>query len=91
MLFDERFHFLIAHPGWIDFSIRCILDQLIGAETRFARFAIHERIRKTAYMTAGDPNTWIHQDRTLDTNIVLAFLDESLPPRVFYIILQFDA
>ena len=54
-----------------------------------ALFAVHQRIRKSAKMSGSYPCLWIHQNRTVNTYIVRAFLNEFLPPCSFYIIFQF--
>src|SRR5690606_28556470 len=37
------------------------------------------------------PRLRIHQDRGIETDVVLGLLNEPLPPSLFYVVLQFDA
>ena len=68
-----------------------ILDQLVCTETLMALLTVHQRICKSAKMSGCHPGLRIHQNRTVDADIVRILCDEFLPPRFFYIILQLYA
>ena len=68
-----------------------LLYQLICTKTLMAFFTIHQRIRKTGKMTGGNPSLRIHQNRTIDSHIILGLLHKLLPPGLLDIVLQFHA
>ena len=59
--------------------------------TGLALLAVHQRIGKAADMAGSDPDLRIHQDSAVETDIVLAFLNETLPPKLFNIIFKLNA
>ena len=68
-----------------------VLNQLIGAEARLAGLAVHQRIVEAAHMAGGHPHLAVHQDARVQTHIVLAFLDELLPPGALDVVFEFHA
>ena len=83
---------LLIRPAVARFrAVGKILDQLIGAEARFARLAVHQRIVKAAHMAGGHPHLAVHQNAAVQPGIVFAFLNEFLPPRPFDVVLEFNA
>ncbi len=66
-----------------------VLDQLVRAEAGLAGFAVHQRIIEAAHVAAGHPDFPVHQDRAVQSGVVLAFLHELLPPGLFDVVLEF--
>ena len=52
---------------------------------------VHQRIREAAEMTGSHPCLRVHQDRTVNADIVRILLNKLLPPCSLDVILQFDA
>ena len=95
VVIDELLHLRLAHCVHTllkrdAFFFAEILDQLIRAETLVAFLAVHQRIRETAKMTGRHPGLGIHQNRTVDTNVVLALLDELSPPGSLDIVFELN-
>ena len=91
---DVLGHFLVCPAGRIDVEMvlcRVILDQLIGAMTRFARLAAHQRVGKAADVTGSNPDLGVHDDRAVKTDIVLAVLHKALPPCALDVVLELNA
>ena len=88
---DVGFHFLVGHGVWIDIAFGMRFDQIVSTETRLAFFAVHFRVGKGSGMTAGFPNSRIHQDRRVNTEGVIAFLYEFFPPCAFDVVFDFHA
>ena len=93
MLFNKVFHLFLRpciYAAAFDFDaffLTEILDQFICTETLMAFLTVHQRIGKSAEMTGSYPCLWVHQDRTVNADIVRRFLNKFLPPCTFYIIL----
>ncbi len=71
--------------------LRVILDQVIGAEALATGLAVHQRIGEAGEMAGGDPGLRVHQDGTVNADILRGFLHEFFPPRLLDIILQLHA
>ena len=94
LLLDERLQLLVRPAVRLDVlavRLRPILDELIRAETRLARLAVHQRVVEVADVSAGDPNLTVHQNRAVDADVVLVLLNEFLPPRTLDVVLEFNA
>ena len=94
LLLDKRLQLLVRPAVRLDVlavRLRPILNELIRAETRLARLAVHQRVVEVADVSAGDPNLTVHQNRAVDADVVLALLNEFLPPRTLDVVLEFNA
>ena len=96
VLLDIVLHLLVApavHAGLELCAVlrRIVLDQLVRAEALVTALAVHERIRKTADVTGGNPGLRVHENRAVHTHIVGRFLDELLPPRSLHVVLKLHA
>ena len=95
MLFDKAFHLFLVPSvhGTIQFYIvffcKCF-DQLIGTKSLMTFFTIHQRIGKAAQVSGCYPCLWVHQNRTVHTNIVFILLNKLLPPGFLNIVFQLD-
>ena len=67
-----------------------ILNQLVCAETLLTLLTVHQWIRKSAQMAAGYPCLGIHQNRTVHSYVVWAFLNKLLPPGFLYIVFKLN-
>lgn len=89
MLCDVLFHLFVgpARNALFD-AVFChiIFNEIVCAVTRFARFAVHKRIRKTADMSACLPSGGVHNDCAVETYVVGAFDDEFFPPSLLDIV-----
>ena len=89
MLDDILFHLLVAPTRDVDvkavFEV-VFFDKVVGAMTGFAGFAIHQRIGKTADMSACLPSGGVHNDCAVETYVVGAFDDEFFPPSLLDIV-----
>ena len=65
-------------------------DQLIGTKSLMTFFTIHQRIGKAAQVSGCYPCLWVHQNRTVHTNIVFILLNKLLPPGFLNIVFQLD-
>ena len=66
-----------------------ILNQFVCAESLFTLLTVHQRVRESSQMSAGNPCLGIHQNSTVNAYVVGALHDELLPPGFLYIIFQF--
>ena len=66
-----------------------VFDQFVGTEPGLTGFAVHQGVVEATHMAAGNPDFPIHQNRTVQTGVVLAFLYKFLPPGLFNVILEF--
>ncbi len=94
LLLDISNEFLVVHTldnniGDAVLSI-IIFDQFIGTGTGLTLLTVDERIGKTADVTGSYPYLRVHEDRTVNTNVIRALLNELLPPCRFYVILELD-
>ena len=53
--------------------------------------AVHERIVEAAPVAGSHPHFAVHQDRGVQTDVILAFLNKLLPPGLFDVVLEFYA
>ena len=65
-----------------------ILDNLISTETLLTLLTIHKRVGEACQVTGGNPGLRIHQNGTVDTDIILGLLYEFLPPGLFNVVFQ---
>ena len=68
-----------------------VFDELIGPKTRTAALAIHERVGKSADVSACDPSLGVHQNRRVHSDIVGRLLDKFSPPGALDVILKLYA
>ena len=68
-----------------------VLDQLVGTVTTLALLAVNQGIGETTDMARGDPCLGIHQDSTVDADVMGIFLDKFLPPGCLDVVFQQDA
>ena len=88
---DVRAHFIVGPAGGIHIQVileRVVFNELIGSMTALADLAVHERIGEAAEVTGRDPGLGIHDDRGIETNVVLAFRDEFFPPCLLDVVLE---
>ena len=68
-----------------------VLNQLVRAEARLARLAVHQRVVEAAHVTGRHPHLAVHQNAAVHAGIVRAFLHKLAPPRLFDVVLHFHA
>ena len=94
MLDDILFHLLVAPTRDVDvkavFEV-VFFDKVVGAMTGFAGFAIHQRIGKTADMSACLPSGGVHDDCAVKTYVVGIFDNEFFPPSLLDVVFELDA
>ena len=93
LLGDKRLHVFRLHTRHVEIELflgGIFLDKMVGAETRLAFLAVHQRVGKTAHMTRSHPGLRVHEYRRVQPDVVRAFLDELLPPRLLHIVLELD-
>ena len=94
VLDDILFHLLVAPTRDVDvkavFEV-VFFDEVVGAMTGFAGFAIHQRIGKTADMSACLPSGGVHDDRAVKTYVVGIFDNEFFPPSLLDVVFELDA
>ena len=96
IVINVLFHLLLgpAVYGTLDLDVvlcHIVLDELICTETLFTALAVHQRVREAAQMSGCHPCLGVHENRTVYTYVVRAFLNKFLPPCTFYIVFQFYA
>ena len=89
LLFPDVVHHFFIRPASRICTVK-VFNQVICSVASLAGFAVHERVREATEVTGSDPSLWIHQNGTVQTDIIGAFLNELLPPSPFDIIFQFD-
>src|SRR6187549_632483 len=67
------------------------VTDLVGAETRLARLAVHERIGEPGDVTARFPHLRVHEDCRVEPLDVVPGPDHRIPPAIFQVLLQLDA
>ena len=92
-LFNKVLHLFLRPGVYRTFNLDMILcqvvfDQFVSAETLLTCLTVHQGIRKAAQMTRSNPGLGIHQNRTVNTYVVGAFLNKFLPPCFLYIVFQ---
>ena len=94
VLDDILFHLLVAPTRDVDvnavFEV-VFFDEVVGAMTGFAGFAIHQRIGKTADMSACLPSGGVHDDCAVKTYVVGIFDNEFFPPSLLDVVFELDA
>ena len=91
VVLDELFHLFIGPAFAGNLAFRPVFNQLVSSVSCLADLAIHQRIRESLQMTGCFPYLRIHQDRSLDFNVVRIFLDKLLLPCALDVVLQHDA
>ncbi|MPM64123.1 hypothetical protein SDC9_111009 [bioreactor metagenome] len=91
LFFDIISHLLMApavgmHIKAVGMGI--VLNQLVRAKPRLATFAVHKRVVKIHNVPGSHPDLGIHENGSVHTHIIRAFLNEFSPPCLFYIILE---
>ena len=66
-----------------------VFNQLIGAETLLTFLTVHQRVGEAANVTGCHPCLGVHQDCTVNADILRVFLNKFLPPCFFHVIFQF--
>ena len=87
MLGDELVHLVEAHGVDIDLGM-LVADQLVGAMTRLARLAVEQRVGEAGDVTGCDPGLRVHDDGSVETDVVGALLHEFLEPCLFDIVFE---
>ncbi len=91
---DERGQRVVVHArnGHGHFVLGGVrFDEIVGAATAFARAAVHEWVGKAREVSRCFPYFGVHEYGAVQTEVVFAFGDELLPPRLFDIVVQFHA
>jgi hypothetical protein len=71
--------------------VELLFNEMIAAETAFARFAVDERVIESVYVAGGFPGFGVEEDGAVETNHVASLLDEHRPPEVFDIFFELGA
>ena len=88
----EFLHFFICpavynHFGHI-MGCHVVFNQLIGAETLLTFLTVHQRVGEAANVTGCHPCLGVHQDCTVNADILGVFLNKFLPPCFFHVVFQ---
>ncbi len=65
-----------------------LFDQVVGPVPGLALPAVHQRVGKTPDMSAGHPDTGVHQNGRLESDVFFLLRDEPFPPGIFDIVLE---
>ena len=87
-------HLIIGHGFHVDIDavfLGPFLYELVGAVTPLAAFAVDQRIIEVGDVPGSDPDSGVHEDIRIQTDVVRALLDEFLPPGAFDVVLEFYA
>lgn len=68
-----------------------VLDELIGSLSCVAVPAVHKGVGEAAHVTRRDPCLGVHYYRGVKSDVIGAFLNEFLPPRLLDVVLELDA
>ena len=88
IVINVLFHLLLGPAVYrtLDLDVvlcHIVLDELICTETLFTALAVHQRVREAAQMSGCHPCLGVHENRTVYTYVVRAFLNKLLPPCTF--------
>ena len=89
MLGDELLQFCVAPAVAGLGAFGEVFNQLVRAEAGLAGFAVHQRIVEAAHVAAGHPDFSVHQNRAVQSRVILALLHKFLPPGLFDVVLEF--
>ena len=65
--------------------------QQVCTEPLLAPVALHQRVGEAVHMPARNPDVWVHQNRRVNANDVIAIAHERLPPLILNVALQLNA
>ena len=68
-----------------------VANELVGTMPGLAGLAVEQRIGEACHMAGRDPGLRVHDDGSVETDVVRAFLDELLEPGFFDIVLELYA
>ncbi len=95
VLGDVLFEFFIAPAVDDDLrhTVGCmiIFNEFVRPKSGFAGLAVYQRVGESAHVSGCHPCLRVHQDRRVETDVVLGFLYKLSPPGVFDILFQFCA
>ena len=88
---DELVHLVKGHG--IDVHALALLtlgDELVCAVAALAGAAVQQRVREAGHVAGGHPGLGVHQDGSVQPDVVGAFLHEFLHPCLFDVVLELD-
>ena len=88
-LLDIVHHLLVGPAGNVG-AVK-VFDQVVSPVAGVTFFTVHQRIGEAAEVSRGDPSLGIHQDRGVQTHVILSLLYELFEPCFFDIVLQLGA
>ena len=90
VLGDELVHLIEAHG--IDIDLRVLLaNELIGAVACLAGAAVQQGVREAGHMAGGHPCLGVHDDGSIQTHVIGAFLHKLFQPCLFDVVLELHA
>ena len=90
MLGDEPVHLVKAHGVDVDL-VMLFADKLVGAVAGLARLAVEQRIGEAGHMARGDPRLRVHDDCSVEADVIRAFLHKLLQPCLFHVVFELHA
>ena len=90
VLGDKSVHLLKRHGVHVDL-VMLLADELIGAVTRAAGFAVEQGVGEARNVAGRDPRLRVHDNGGVETDVVRALLHELLEPRLFDVVLELHA
>ena len=95
VLFLDVVHHLIVGPtgGVVLQAVLegVVLDELVGSVAGTADLAVHEGVGEAAQVARSNPGLGIHDDGGIQAYVVLALLNEFLPPSALDVVLELNA
>ena len=88
---DEFVHLVKGHG--IDVHALALLtlgDELVRAVAALAGAAVQQRVREAGHVAGGHPSLGVHQDGSVQPDVVGAFLHEFLHPCLFDVVFELD-
>ena len=86
----ELVHFVEGHRIDVDLMV-LFADELVGTVARLAGAAVEQGVREAGNVAGGDPCLRIHDYRGVKADIVGAFLNKLLQPRLLDVVFEFNA
>ena len=93
VIFNEVHHFFLRPSIYraLQFNsvlLAEILNDLVCAETLMTFLTVHQRVREASQMSGCNPCLRVHQDCTVNADILGVFLNKFLPPCFFHVVFQ---
>ena len=90
VLCDESVHLVKAHGIHVHLGV-LLTDQLVGAVACLAGAAVQQGVREAGHMAGGHPGLRVHDDGSIQTHVIGAFLHKLFQPCLFDVVLELHA